>query len=92
MSDHSYGHGQHCYWCGADGDTEDGRPCDERLNKRPSVDTMAEVDRRERVTQRIERHFFDYIYGKISFDDLIAHARTCDDSTQAPGADTGEKP
>lgn len=40
MSEHSYGHGQHCYWCGADGDTEDGKPCDESVNKRPTPEQM----------------------------------------------------
>jgi hypothetical protein len=40
MGDHGYGHGDTCYWCGADGDTEDDRPCDERLRKKPTEHQM----------------------------------------------------
>lgn len=75
MSEHSYGHGTHCHWCGADGDTDDDKPCDESLNKRPSAETMAEVERREKVTRRIEVLFFDYVYGEIDFGGLVEKIR-----------------
>ena len=37
MGDHSYGHGDTCFYCGADQDTEDDKPCDESIRKKPTA-------------------------------------------------------
>lgn len=42
--DHSYGHGESCFWCGYNPDKEPERACDERLNKKPSDAQMAHYD------------------------------------------------
>ena len=38
---HSFGHGQECYWCGFDPVVDAERACDERLRKRPTDAQMA---------------------------------------------------
>lgn len=50
-SEHSYGHGEACYWCGYNPDTEPERPCDERLHKKP---TDAQMNHYECVSQAEE--------------------------------------
>src|SRR5262245_66600799 len=42
---HTFGHGQYCYWCGVDGDDpEIEKPCDERENRKPSEASMRHYD------------------------------------------------
>lgn len=41
---HSYGHSSSCYWCGYNPDEEPERPCDERVNKRPTEARMRRYD------------------------------------------------
>lgn len=42
--DHSYGHGESCYWCGYNPDKDAPRACDERLHKKPTDAQMRHYD------------------------------------------------
>ncbi len=82
MSDHSCGHSDSCHWCGYNPDVDPQRPCDERLHKKPSAATMAEVDRREEITRCIEAEFFEYVYSggdpAKAFEALLVRIRACE--------------
>ena len=68
---HSYGHGQFCFYCGADAETEDDKPCDESLHQKPTVEDVARWDRRERAAQGLEVIAFEYANGIIETTDAV---------------------
>ncbi len=37
---HGFGHSDTCYWCGFNPDTDQERPCDERLHEKPTEEQM----------------------------------------------------
>lgn len=75
MDDHSYGHGSSCYWCGFDPDEDEDRPCDERLNKKPTAEEMAKYDAMRDLEEQIISIAADVGIGTITLGDAADRIR-----------------
>lgn len=84
---HSYGHGQHCFYCGGDADLDDDKPCDESVRQKPTVDDVARWDRRERAAKGLEVIAFEYEHGIIEIDAVVA--KVTEWATLHKGSDSG---
>lgn len=72
--EHSFGHGQYCYWCGVDGDDpEIEKPCDERERQKPDVETEAHFDAREDLGVQIEDlGGVNFTYSETTLEEVAA--------------------
>ena len=71
MSEHSYGHGDTCHYCGCDGDTEDDKPGNDSVNKRPTDEDRARWAKRSAAARELEVIATDFDLDIIEADEVL---------------------
>jgi hypothetical protein len=70
-SEHSYGHGRFCFYCGTDGETGDDGPCDESFHKKPTEAQMAGYRALQKLGDKICAIGAEVGFGAISLDEAV---------------------
>jgi hypothetical protein len=80
---HSFGHGEFCYWCGLrDDDPELEKPCDERETQKPSEEAMAAYHAREELGEQIVALAYEFGWGAIWWDEMMSRIQALRPTTK----------